>query len=136
MIQLICGPKGTGKTKIILEKLNQSAETAKGDIVFITDKRVSTVGVNFKVRCICAEEFGVSEINQFTGFIKGLLAGNADIEYLYIDGICRIIGWENQALDSFIGTVESLQKEYGFKTVLTISVDKEELPAQFIKYAL
>ena len=134
MIQLICGPKGTGKTKIILERLNQTAETAKGDIVFITDKRVSTVGVNFKVRCICTEEFGVNEVNQFTGFIKGLLAGNADIEYLYIDGICRIIGKENDTLDAFIAVIESLQKEYGFKAVLTISAEKSELSEKLTGY--
>ena len=136
MIQLICGPKGTGKTKIIFEKLNQTAETAKGDIVFITDKRVSTVGVNFKVRCLCTEEFAVSELNQFTGFVKGLLAGNADIEYLYIDGICRIIGWEAETLNTFISVIENLQKEYGFKAVLTISVNKEELSEQASKYAV
>ena len=68
--------------------------------------------------------------------MKGLLAGNADIEYLYIDGICRIIGWEAETLNTFISVIENLQKEYGFKAVLTISVNKEELSEQASKYAV
>ena len=50
MIRLICGPKGTGKTKIILEEMNKSIEGAKGDLVFITDKKKeSTRGIDFNV---------------------------------------------------------------------------------------
>lgn len=134
MIQLICGPKGTGKTKVILERLNQAVETAKGDIVFITDKRFNTVKVDFKVRCIYAEEFGVQTVEAFTGFIKGLLAGNADIEYLYIDGVCRIIGADGQAVEFLLTVLKQLEAEYGFNAVLTMSVLPEELPESAQQY--
>ena len=33
MINLICGPKGTGKTKIILEKIDEAIKVAKEYLV-------------------------------------------------------------------------------------------------------
>ena len=37
MIKLIYGPKGFGKTKIMLDDVNAAAAKAKGNVVFITD---------------------------------------------------------------------------------------------------
>ena len=35
MINLIVGPKGSGKTKRMLELVNQMAETSKGNVVLL-----------------------------------------------------------------------------------------------------
>lgn len=134
MIQILCGPKGAGKTKIMLEKLNESCNLAKGDIVFITEKRFNTVSINFKVRLLYTEEFQVTELNAFIGFVKGLLAGNADIEYLFIDGLCKMTGYETEDVDTFVRTIEKLEKEYGFKAIMTVSMDQDKIPESAKKY--
>lgn len=134
MIQILCGPKGAGKTKIMLEKLNESCNLAKGDIVFITEKRFNTVSINFKVRLLYTEEFQVTELNSFIGFVKGLLAGNADIEYLFIDGLCKMTGYETEDVDTFVRTIETLEKEYGFKAIMTVSMDQDKIPESAKKY--
>lgn len=134
MIQILCGPKGAGKTKIMLEKLNESCNLAKGDIVFITEKRFNTVSINFKVRLLYTEEFQVTELNSFIGFVKGLLAGNADIEYLFIDGLCKMTGYETEEVDTFVRTIETLEKEYGFKAIMTVSMDQDKIPESAKKY--
>ena len=72
MIKLIYGPKGFGKTKIILDDVNAAAAKAKGNIVFITDKRVCSVDINLNVRCVYTEEYGINTVDGFAGFIKGL----------------------------------------------------------------
>ncbi len=128
MIQIICGPKGTGKTKVMLEKLNMACNDAKGDIVFITDKRFNTVSINFKVRLLYTEEFRVMELNAFIGFVKGLLAGNADIEYLFIDGLCKMTGYETEDVDKFLTAIFELEKEYGFKAIMSVSMDADKIP--------
>lgn len=128
MIQIICGPKGAGKTKVMLEKLNEACDVAKGDIVFITEKRFNTVSINFKVRLLYTEEFGVTTLKSFIGFIKGLLAGNADIEYIFVDGLCKMTGYETDDVDAFIKAIEGLEKEYGFKAILTVSMDENKIP--------
>ncbi len=134
MIQIICGPKGTGKTKVMLEKLNTACNDAKGDIVFITDKRFNTVSINFKVRLLYTEEFRVMELNAFIGFVKGLLAGNADIEYLFIDGLCKMTGYETEDVDKFLSAICELEKEYGFKAIMTVSMDEDKIPESAKNY--
>lgn len=136
MIEIICGPKGTGKTKIMLEALDKACHDAKGDIVFITDKRFNTVKINFKVRLVYTEEFEVMELNAFTGFVKGLLAGNADIEYLFIDGLCKMTGYETESVDQFIKAIEKLEKEYGFKAIMTVSMDADKVPQSAQSYII
>lgn len=136
MIQIVCGPKGTGKTKVMLEKLNSACTDAKGDIVFITDKRFNTVSINFKVRLLYTEEFGVMELNAFIGFVKGLLAGNADIEYLFIDGLCKMTGYETEDVQKFMEELEKLEKEYGFKAIMSVSMDEEKIPESAKNYIL
>ena len=127
MIRLICGPKGTGKTKTILNSVNACVDGAKGDIVFITQKKFDTLRVNFNVRVIYTDDFSIASPEQMRGFIKGLFAGNADIEYLFIDGLMRIIGAEAD-LDGFFKDLIKLEKEYGFKAMITISKDAKDLP--------
>lgn len=134
MIQIICGPKGAGKTKVMLEKLNEACDVAKGDIVFITEKRFNTVSINFKVRLLYTEEFGVTTLEAFIGFIKGLLAGNADIEYIFVDGLCKMTGYETEDVDTFIKAIEGLEKEYGFKAILTVSMDDAKIPESAKNY--
>lgn len=128
MIRLICGPKGTGKTKTILEAVNVAVDNAKGDIVFITDKKFDSLRVNFSVRVIYADDFDIKGVDAFRGFIKGLFAGNADIEYLYIDGLMRILGTDAD-LQGFFEDLILLEKEYGFKAEITISKEVKDLPA-------
>ena len=131
MIRLICGPKGTGKTKTILDSVNACVSGAKGDIVFITQKKFDTLRVNFDVRVIYTDDYAIEGSDQLRGFIKGLFAGKSDIEYLYVDGLLRIIGAEGD-LVGFFKDLIALEKEYGFKAMITISKEVNELP-EFVK---
>ena len=134
MIKLIYGEKGTGKTKIILDSINDSVKTAKGNVVFISQKKGYSANIDFNVRCIYTEDYCVKGENGFIGFIDGLMAGNADIEYIYIDGILRITDCAPNQLDSFFAEIKQLEKEYGVKFILTISCAKEDLPEYLHAY--
>ncbi len=136
MINIICGPKGTGKTKIILEKIDESVKVAKGNVVFITDKKINSSKIDFNVRCVYAEEYKIASAESFRGFVNGLVAGNSDIEYLFIDGVIRIIKDDEAGLKAFFEDIERLEKEYGFKAVLTVSIAKEDLPCYLKQFAI
>lgn len=136
MINIICGPKGTGKTKIILDKVEESVKVAKGNVVFITDKKIDSAKIDFNVRCVYASEYNIDSAESFRGFINGLVAGNSDIEYLFIDGVRRIIVDDEEGLSNFFKAIERLENEYGFKAILTISLAKEDLPCYLKPYAI
>lgn len=130
MINIVYGPKGFGKTKIMLDKVNEAGANSKGNVVFITDKRFSTVNVNFNVRCVYTEDYDISGTVAFNGFINGLLAGNSDIEYVFIDGLKRIIGNDMDGGEKLFNSFKQLQEEYPeLKFVVSVSASKEDLPS-------
>ena len=129
MIKVISGEKGTGKTKIMLDSVNESAKTAKGNVVFIQQKRANSTGIDFNVRCIYTEEYSINGVCGLIGFVDGLMAGNSDIEYIFIDGILRIAECEVGDLEAFANEAEKLSKEYGVKFVLTVSCATEDIPS-------
>ena len=136
MIKIVYGPKGFGKTKIMIDEVNQAAESAKGNVVFVTDKRISTVSINFNVRCVYTEDHGIDNYQAFIGFINGLLAGNSDIEYIFIDGFRRIIGEKLRGGQKVFKDIKLLQKEYpNLKFIISLSATKEELPSYLKRFA-
>lgn len=129
MIKVIYGEKGTGKTKIILDSVNDTAKTAKGNVVFIQQKKAYSANIDFNVRCVYTEDYSLNNVCGLIGFVDGLMAGNSDIEYIFIDGILRIANCEVAELQAFVEEAKKLTKEYGVKFVLTVSSAKETLPA-------
>ena len=129
MINVISGEKGTGKTKIILDSVNESVKTAKGNVVFIQQKKGYSANIDFNVRCVYTEDYSVKGVAGLIGFIDGLMAGNSDIEYIFIDGILRIAECEVNELEAFASEANKLAKEYGVKFVITVSCASEQIPA-------
>ena len=58
MIKIIYGPKGYGKTKIILDEVNNAGKNAKGNVVFITDEKLYSVVGLIIIVIICLMLFG------------------------------------------------------------------------------
>lgn len=128
MIRLIYGPKGTGKTQQIVNDANNATKNAKGNIVFVTDKKFDTVRLDFNVKVIYTEDYQLNCASCFSGFLKGLIAGNSDIEYLFIDGLVRIVGNDDKALEKVFETIKTLEKEYNLTAEISVSRTKETLP--------
>lgn len=133
-MKIFYGPKGTGKTKAIIDFANEVKATAKGHIVYITDSDKYAFELKLPIRFLNTADFNVKSEEEFRGFIKGIVASNGDNEYVFIDGVARIC---NKTLDD-VGTIfnamDSLEKEFGVKFVLTCSGSKEDLPDFILKY--
>ena len=129
MIKLIYGPKGFGKTKIIKDDVNAVAKTAKGNVVFITDTKVYSVDIDLNVKCVFTEEYAISSVDAFSGFLHGLIAGNSDIEHIFIDGIKRITSERDlSAYEKFFAELKKIANDNDVAVELTVSADKNELP--------
>jgi hypothetical protein len=128
MINLIPGKKGTGKTKVLVDAIIKAADEATGNVVCIERGMKLTYEIPSKVRLVDAEEYGINSYDAFYGFVAGLLAGNYDIQQIYVDGILRIGGRDYDELGKMIEKVAVLAKDV--KLVFTISAEPEELPEQ------
>ena len=135
MIKLIAGTKGTGKTKILIDKVNEAAKNTNGCVVCI--EKAMTLGYEIKpqVRLIHADEYKISGYGVLYGFVAGVLASNYDIKDLFIDGVLRI-GGETKDLEGLAVLVEKLDalvKDEATIT-LTVSADAEAFPDALKKY--
>ena len=100
-MKIVYGPKGTGKTKIVIDEANGIIDSAKGHVVFITDTKRYTYDLKYQIRFLDVTEFDIGSEETFEGFIKGIVAANSDNEFIYIDGIARITKTPLSGLEKF-----------------------------------
>ncbi len=113
-----------------MDDINDAAQKAKGNVVFITDKSICSVSIDINVRCVYTEEYGIKNVEELKGFIMGLVAGNSDIEYIFIDGILRIADCKLEELEDLFAAVKKLD----VKLELTVSAEKAQLPKFMLEY--
>lgn len=136
MIKYVSGAKGSGKTKKIIDMANDNVETASGDIVFVTDTDRYMYSLRYQVRVVNASQLkrGDAPVAEDTliGFLRGLLAGNHDIETLYIDGAHRLLQKNVFEMKEFFEDLRNIAKSTETQFVLTVSEDESNFP-EFLK---
>lgn len=128
MISIIYGTKGSGKTKRIIDAANEAAANANGQVMFITDNN-SSLGIAPSIRFVNVADYGVRNTYELSGFLKGMLATNFDIQHVFIDGLNRLLSVEPEALKPIFDTMEKFEE-----THFTATVSADKLPAVFQKY--
>ncbi len=134
MIKVIYGAKGTGKTKMMIDAANATVPEAKGHMIFITDSKRGMYDLEREIRFIDTSEYDIAGEAALCGFIKGVIAGNHDNEYVYIDGVVRIAGKPVQELASFFYMLDKVSKTNNLVITVSVSAEKEELPDFVTKY--
>ena len=134
MIKVIYGAKGTGKTKMMIDAANAAVDAAQGHLIFITDSKRGLYDLDRAVRFIDVSEYDVAGEAALCGFIKGVIAGNHDNEYVFIDGVVRIAGKPVQELAAFFYMLDKVAKNDSVVITVSVSAAKEELPDFVTKY--
>ena len=133
-MKIIYGPKGTGKTKAIIDMANSTLEQAKGHVIFITDTNRYTYDLKYQIRFLDVTQFAIQGMDGFRGFIKGIVAASGDNEYVFLDGISRITGKPLAELENIFSAMDKLEKDFAVKFIVTCSASKEDLPDFVLKY--
>lgn len=136
MIKIIEGAKGTGKTKKIIDLSTAALEEKKGDAVFLSTTTRYRAEIKPQIKFIDAKSEGINGKEMLFGFIKGMLAANYDIEYIFIDGVYKIMGVEidSPEMAELFMLLDKIGEGSDVHFVLTISCDREKLPAFIAKY--
>ncbi|MDE5570016.1 MAG: hypothetical protein K2J47_07470 [Ruminococcus sp.] len=135
MIKLITGKKGTGKTKILIDQINDAVKSTSGNIVCIEKGDNIRRSISFRVRWCDVEQFSIDSLDSFYGFVAGMLAGNYDIKDIFVDGIFKIAGRDYEAFGAMLEKLDKLTSDDSVIT-FTVSADESELSEnvkQFIK---
>lgn len=135
MIKLITGKKGTGKTKILIDMINEAVKSTNGNLVCIEKGENIRRSISYKVRWCDVDQFSIEGFDAFYGYVAGMLAGNYDIKDIFVDGILKIGGRDYEALGKLFEKLDKLTNDDA-TVVFTVSADEAELPesvTQFIK---
>lgn len=127
MIKLITGKKGTGKTKILIDMINEAAKNTNGNIVCIEKGAKLTYDIDHSVRLTDTEHYGIDGFDAFYGFVSGMVAGNYDISEIFVDSILKIGGRDLDELGNLLKKLDKLSGS-DIKIVFTVSADDSELP--------
>ena len=133
MIKLITGKKGTGKTTILIDMINDAVKSTNGCLVCIEKGETLRREISYKVRWCSVEQFNVNSFDSLYGFVAGMLAGNYDIKEIFIDGILKICGYDFNMLGELLNKINKLTGEDS-TVVFTISADNSELPESVTRF--
>lgn len=129
MVQLVVGKKGKGKTKQLLDKVNKEILNVSGNIVYLDKSTKHMYELNNKVRLIDVSSYLVSDSDEFIGFVCGIISQDHDLEQMYFDSFLKIACVEDNQLEPVLNKLGKISEAFGVDFILSISLDKEELPA-------
>ena len=134
MIHVIMGLKGSGKTKKLIDSIHQAVESATGDVVCIEYGKKLTYDVNYRVRLVDSQEYGISSLDMLKGFLSGLHAGNFDITHVYIDNLYKTIGSNPGNGEAFVVWCAEFAEANKMEITITISDDPANASEALKKY--
>lgn len=133
MIEFVYGAKGSGKTKKMIDMANGELANAKGSVLFINDRDKYRATVDTHIRFINTDEFHIEGTDELYGFVCGVIAGNYDVECVYIDNLLRILRADGpESVKGFLDKLNEIQKNMKIKFVLSISAEENTVP-EFLK---
>ena len=128
MVELIVGKKGKGKTKVLLDTVNNAVKEANGSIVYLDKSTKHMYELNNKVRLIDVSSYPLKNADEFVGFICGIISQDHDLEQIYLDSFLKVSKLEDADVTDTLEQLNKISEKYGISVVVSISLDKEELP--------
>ena len=135
MGRVIMDPKGSGKTKQLIEMINSAVLTEHGNVVCIEWDRELVYDIHYHIRLIEASDFYLPSFEALKGFVSGLYAGNYDITHIFLDNLSKVVPCKDIAqVEEFLDWVDRFSDTNGLKFTITISADPETASDGVKKY--
>ncbi len=128
MVQLIVGNKGKGKTKHLLDKVNEQVLEATGNIVYLDKNTKHMYELNNKVRLINVSDYLVNSSEEFVGFLSGIISQDHDLQMMFLDNFLNIAYLEEKDITPIVDKLEKLGEVFGVDFVLSVGVNENDLP--------
>lgn len=128
MVQLIVGNKGKGKTKQLLDKVNNEIEKTKGNIVYLDKSTKHMFELNNRIRLIDVSDYLVTNADEFLGFICGIISQDHDVEKIYIDSLLILANLEGTDVTPTIEKLEEIGAKFNVDFVVCMSLDENTVP--------
>lgn len=141
MIQIILGDKGSGKTKRLIDLVNESLKNEHGDIIFVDDDKRYMYDLRHEIRFVDASEYPVGEkctATEMLGFICGMLSANFDVSLIAMDAFMKLVRTplDDAEMKDFFEKLEQLSEEHKCNFLISVSAPAESVPEYINKYVI
>ena len=123
MIKLFIGSKGSGKTKTLIEMVNNAVTESKGNVICIEKGDKLIHDITYKARLIDTDAYAVVDADALYGFIAGILASNSDITDVFVDSALKIIGNDVAAFEVMLKKLEKITGDVNLVMTSSIAVE-------------
>lgn len=136
MVKVIVGKKGTGKTKMLIDMVNQAVEVDRGSIVCIEAGRSLTYDIKYEARLIDICEYPLaSGADPLFAFICAVYAQNFDVTHIFIDSLQKAARTDDIAeLERFVKLIDAFGEERNIQFTVMLSCEKDEAEAHLAQY--
>ena len=135
MIKIHMGLKGSGKTKKLIDDVNNAITIEKGNVVCITEGDRLMHDIDRSARMVNTESFDIKNFDMFTGMLCGIIAQDFDVTHIFIDSVFKSVPAETMKnIDGFIDAIEKLEEEFNVSFTMMVSADIAEATDEVKKY--
>lgn len=131
MVQLIVGEKGKGKTKHLLDKVNNEVKNVSGNIVYLDKSTKHMYELNNKVRLIDVSDYFIDNADEFAGFVSGIISQDHDLEQVYVDSLLIVSKCEEDGVERVVKKLETIGDKFGVSFVIAVSVTLDKLSDEY-----
>ncbi len=128
MVQLVCGHNGTGKTRKMIDMANKEIDNIQGKMVFLEANNRHIFNLDFRIRYINTKEFGLTNAEQFQGFVCGVIATDYDVEFVFIDGLYKIAQADMDNIEPIVERLDYLSEKFDVNFIMSVNQDVEDIP--------
>ena len=99
------------------------------NVVLIKKSHRDTYSVDFNVRAICMDDYkDIETLEEFVGFLYGMVAGNHDIDTIFIDGALKQADITLNSLPDFLQKLDKIATTNNIEFFVSVSASKEDIP--------
>ena len=132
MIQLIVGAKGKGKTKHLLEKVNNAVKTVDGNIVYLDKNSKHMYELKNKIRLINTSEFPFTSTDEFIGFLCGIVSQDHDLQEVYLDSFMDVAFIKDKSeIGAVLEKLDKISEKFCVDLIISVSLEVSEVPEKF-----
>ena len=117
MIHIIAGDKGKGKTKALIDKVNNEVKVVSGTVVFLDNNNKHL--------------YELSKLDSFTGFVRGIISQNSDIEKIYIDNFKTVAYVGESHIVEALDEIKNISDMFNVDIVICLATDVNDVPEDF-----
>ena len=135
MVKVILGDKGSGNTKELMDVIRTAVAQESGSLVCIEKGTDLTYDVDYRVRLLNANDYGMEGFGFLRGFLSGLHGGNFDLSHIFIDSLYKVAGSKDpDEAEAFLRWCAAFGESHGVDFTITVTDDPKTAPYGIRQY--